>query len=404
MANKIVLISDDLDFFDYIREKLILRKSDELFTFSFDELPEKIHLVPTAVIIVNSENSKNKTLELLNIVKDTPVIVFGYNDDEQFKVQAYQRGMFDYITVLASDKEFQARLVPALTVSSLLEKNRKYRDILVRNSVISRNNEVFLDYNFIIDKELAELDSTSGKAVFMAISPNDKVKFLLKPNMIETAILKNIRKNDILMTYAVNKYFLMLFDTDLASANKLWEKIRSELPQKIYAGISTITNQKRQQLINEVLNKLHEAINYDKDTVNEKSVPLSMLQTTASPYSNFKQFRHEFGKKVEQVITPVFYHIQQKYSEKLPGTLLEQGSGDGYGTFYIKGKHSSSSFRITCPGFSKINIDITFQKDSSNIDAKRITLEPEELEPGLLEDLLEQFISEYKKENTNGYT
>ena len=46
----------------------------------------------------------------------------------------------------------------------------------------------------------------------------------------------------------------------------------------------------------------------------------------------------------------------------------------------------------------KINIDITFQKDSSNIDAKRITLEPEELEQGLLGDLLEQFISEYKKE------
>ena len=100
---------------------------------------------------------------------------------------------------------------------------------------------------------------------------------------------------------------------------------------------------------------------------------------------------------MEQVITPVFYQIQQKYTGKFAGITLQQGSGEGYGTFYIKGKHTSSCFRITSPGFAKINIDITYQKDSSNIDAKRITLEPEELEAGLLEDLLEQFILEYKK-------
>ena len=76
---------------------------------------------------------------------------------------------------------------------------------------------------------------------------------------------------------------------------------------------------------------------------------------------------------------------------------MQQEISDGLGVFYIKGKISSSSFRITCPGFSKINIDITFQKNQGNIDAKRITLEPDEFEAGLLEDLLEQFILEYKR-------
>ena len=51
--------------------------------------------------------------------------------------------------------------------------------------------------------------------------------------------------------------------------------------------------------------------------------------------------------------------------------------------------------------FSKINIDITFQRDATTVDAKRITLEPEELEAGLLEDLLEQFILEYKRGDEN---
>ena len=52
MSDKIVLISDDSDFFDYIRTKLALRKSDELFCFSFDNVPEKLHLLSTAVFIV----------------------------------------------------------------------------------------------------------------------------------------------------------------------------------------------------------------------------------------------------------------------------------------------------------------------------------------------------------------
>ena len=43
MANRIVLVSDDSDFFEYMRPKLELRKSDELFTFSFDDIPEDVY-------------------------------------------------------------------------------------------------------------------------------------------------------------------------------------------------------------------------------------------------------------------------------------------------------------------------------------------------------------------------
>ena len=124
MANKIVLISDDNDFFDYIRAKLALRKSDELFTFGFDNVPEKLHLLESSVLIVNSEGAKDKTLDLLKLLKGTPVIVSAFNEDSDYMLKCYKLGMLDYITVLTPEKEFQARLVPALTVASLLEKNK----------------------------------------------------------------------------------------------------------------------------------------------------------------------------------------------------------------------------------------------------------------------------------------
>ena len=107
----------------------------------------------------------------------------------------------------------------------------------------------------------------------------------------------------------------------------------------------------------------------------------------------------EFNKKIDQIISPVFYHIQQKYNNKLFGTNIEQDIGKGFGILIIKSKNSSGSFKITTPGAAAISVDITYQSNYKNEakknvfpKAKRITLEPKELEAGLIEDLLEQFI------------
>lgn len=404
MANKIVLISDDADFFEYIITKLELRKTDELFSFNFDNILENLHHIKTSLVIINSEGASEKTLELLKLLKNTPIIVCAYNnDDDNFRKQCYRAGAVDFLTLLTPDSEFRARLIPALTISDLLKKNETYRDILVQKNVLTTNSEVYIDYNEILDTQINKIRNESIKAVFIAISPNEKNKFLIQPNLIETTILNNIRINDVLMNYAPNKYFLIMFDTDIKSAEKHWNKILLQFPEKIYAGFCNITNQSRQQLINEVLNKLHLAINNDK---NETFLAHSTINALNSgeintTYNNFKAFKQQFEKKLQNVITPVFYHIQQKYSNKFMGITIQHDINNGYGNFVIKNGVIICSFKITSPGFSKINIDITFQKNSDNIDAKRITLDPEELEAGLLEDLLEQFILEYKSEFNN---
>ena len=297
---------------------------------------------------------------------------------------------------MTSDEEIDVGLSSALNVSSLLIKNLRYREILEKSNCITPNNEVFLDYVNVLDRELDKINKTSTPSVLVAISPNEKTKFLIKPNQIETIILNNIRKNDILMNFAVNKYFLLLFDTDIDGAQKIWAKISSQIPEKIYAGFAKTFSKSRQQLINEALNKLHEAINYEKFTE-------SMI-SSENPTNNFKQFKNNYNKKIEQVITPTFYHIKQKYTDKLYGVIIEQEIGDGYGILRIKSRQIQSVLKITSAGFSKINIDITYLSGNENIDTKRIALEPDELEAGFLEDLLEQFILEFKKEINDGTT
>ena len=404
MANKIVLISEDTDFFDYIITKLELRKSDELFSFSFDKILNNLHQISTSVLIINSEGAQDKTIELIKLLQGTPIIVCAYNnDDDNYRKKCYRTGAFDFLSILIPDSEFRARLIPAFTVSDLLKKNENYRKTLVDKQVISQNNEVYIEYDRILEQNLKTIKEKSLKAVFMAISPNEKNKFFMQANQIETIILNNIRLNDILMNYAPNKYFLILFDTDIKSVEKLWNKISSQFSEKIYAGFTAITNQTRQQLINEVLNKLHLAINNDKYGNEANFIPTNKLNnsSTTSSYTNFKMFKQEFEKKLNNIIIPVFYHIQQKYIHRFSGITITHNIKDGCGEFVIKNSTTCCTFKITSPGFSKINFDITYYKNSNNIDSKRVTLEPEELEAGILEDLLEQFISEYKSEFNN---
>ena len=118
--------------------------------------------------------------------------------------------------------------------------------------------------------------------------------------------------------------------------------------------------------------------------------------------NNFKNFRKEFNKKIMQVVSPSFYHVQQTYNDKLFGIKIEQGSGDGYGVLYLKTDEYTACFRITSPGFSTVNIDISYYSADNdnrcdlNLEQKHISIEPEELEQGLLDDLLEKFIQEFK--------
>ena len=384
MQSRIVLVSDDSDFFEYILPKLILRKSDELFKFSFKELQTKLKFLKTSVLIINSENAEDKTLKALTLLKGVPALIFSYNENDELRIAAYKNGAMGFITPLTSDEEFQAKMIPALNMSAVLEKGLKYREFLAGTEIVSKDNDVFLDYTKVLDAELEKINNQSVPAVLAAISPDEKSKELIDNKNIEEHLLSGIRKNDVLMKFAPNKYFLLFYNTDVLCAQKVWDKLSKQLPVKFYAGFTNIYSQKRQQLVNDVLNKLHRTMNTDK--------------TSSIKEENFKLFRQNFNKKMEQIITPVFFQTRQKYNDKLLGMTVNQNSGDGFGILSIHGRNCSGTFKITCPGFSKVNIDITFSLYKSEVPSKRITLEPEELEPGLLEDLLEQFITEFKKE------
>jgi len=394
MDGKIVLISDDKNFFEYLMPKLIIRKSDELFRFSFDELTEKFHQLTSSLLIINSENKQEQTLELLSITKDSISVVFGFNDDEEFKIKGYRAGMFSYISLSSSDEAIQAALLPALKMIASINKNNFYRDILVKNSLITLNNEVLLDSNWLIENELNKIHANNVEAVLGAISPDDKSRFNIQAHQIETIILNNIRSNDLLINFATNKYFLLLYNINVENAYKLWNKIAQNFSESMYVGFTNIGKKNRQQVINEALNKLHESINRGFK---------SSLTADVFMGNNFKLYKEEFKNKLDKIINPVFYHMQQKYNNRLFNITINLIQNNAQCIFNIASENESGSLSISTPGYSAVNIDIKYECSDNNQKNKRISIEPDELEAGLLEDLLEQFILEFKDNNEESY-
>ena len=110
---------------------------------------------------------------------------------------------------------------------SLEEARKKLSDILfiVQNyqtqlTQLQADKEAVEVQIVDLSEKLLELINKDMKtAVFVAISPNEKSKFLIQAKIIEAVILNNIRHNDILINYAPNKYFLIMFVNLYSSRN-----------------------------------------------------------------------------------------------------------------------------------------------------------------------------------------
>lgn len=399
MSAKIVLVSDDTDFFDYVKEKLSFRQSDELFSFNFEQIINKCNLFSNVVLIVDSENSNEKVLELLKIFKSFPIIVFTYNDDSDFRKECIKAGAFDCLSVINDGNDIEFVLKSALKYFDVYKKNKFYRDILIKKDVLSEHNEVYLDYTFIIENELEKISKNLQRVVFVAISPAEKSKLLVKSNLIETVILNNIRTNDILLNFAANKYFLILYDSTLENAQRILESIIEKLQYKLYAGLTVVTHQNRQQLIDETLEKLHRAINQDCSFVKDiqlNGINIKNLGNSDDAYGNFKNYKNDFEKKIIQILEPVFYHIEQKYMNKSDLIIqIENKNNKEFKSVYLKNKNYECTVHIKNSGFSKINIDIKLKNEGTDVETKRIPINPEDITSEIIENIFEQIISEF---------
>ena len=195
---------------------------------------------------------------------------------------------------------------------------------------------------------------------------------------------------------------MLLPETNLRGAFRVWDKIKNNIgtEHNIVAGVSEIEGKDFADLKKELLNAIIEANSTEQNLVivNENIQDCSnedWLGKMSCKQKNFKLFKQAFTKKLDKVITPVFFQIQKLYEDKLFDTKIEQFSNETLSSFSLKNPKQSSELKITYPGFSKINVDIIHQGLDSP-ENKRFNLDLTELDEKKLTQILEGFIKEFK--------
>lgn len=408
--SNIILITDDNDVINILKPKLILlREIDNLLVANYSEAITNIEkIIPETIIIYCSDN-KDDCIKLIQSIKsyeknkNLPIILVIKNYEQDFVLSAYDEGISDYFSLNADDVEILMRTLWCLKKNSYITALKKQNRLLESLGVIDETTGFYTNEycEKIFENELRNLKLTNAEGILMFISASEESKTKLNPLLLAKAIRTSTRASDVLVNGSANRFYVLLGLTQLKGAFCVWDKIKRALGEQytIIAGISSIEDKTFDELKKDLLKALVEASSLNKDLiiVNEEEQVSSdqWLKKISSTQKNFKLFKQAFNKKLEKVITPVFFQMQKLYEDKLFNTHIEQYSNSTLSAFVLKSQDNLSELKITYPGFSKINIDIIHQGLDSP-ENRNISLDLTEIEESKLTKILEDFIAEFK--------
>lgn len=410
VENNLILVTNDNNITDMLKPKLVLlREVDDILTTTYSEAIEKINdVIPEAVLIYCAEE-KDECLKLVRLLKSSQnlhdisilLILNKYNQD--FVLNAYEENISDYMTIDADDAEILIRTIWCLKKNITNKTLQKQNKLLEELQVKDKNTGFYTEKNSekIFNNEVQNFKDIKTGAIMMLVSPSEESKTKLSILQLAKAIKTSIRNSDVVIHSTANRFYILLEETQLKGAFCVWEKIKRAVGEQytINAGISPIENKSFDQLKKELLNALVEAKSTNQEVVivseRESSSSGDWLEKINSSQKNFKLFKQAFNKKLEKVITPVFFQMQKLYEDKLFQAQIEQYSNSTISNFILRTKNCVSELKITYPGFSKINIDIIHQGLDSP-ENRRISLDLTELSESTLTKILEDFIKEFK--------
>lgn len=391
----ILLVSDDVNFSDTLRKKLVfLRHEDNIFISDYENALK--NLDNTNIVLIHQNADFQKTLDIIKSLQENELLslIFIANSNDAVTIlSVFDLGVDDYILADAPDFEYVIRIINNGKFNTLKSVQNRNLNLLKQANVTDELLGFYQCeyYPMIVENSISF--QNREPAIFMAIAPNDKIT--LSFEALADAIKSSIRTNDIVFVGKGVNFYLFLQNTDFNGAVSVFNKIK--LIVDVKAGISDIANKKIDELEKDALNALAEALNSERDYIfaHEKENTLDEWLSDEKT-GNYKLFRKVFNKKLEKVIAPVFYRLQKSYEEKLWATKIEQYTNSEQCVFTLKNDSGESSLRIVYPGFAKIIIYITHEGLDSP-ENREIPLLLSKVSQRELVNIVENFINEFKE-------
>lgn len=398
---KILLVSDDENISKSVKSKLIfLRADDKVITSDYMNAKNNLISSRADIVLVAENNSKdyitNLAHDLISTSDTVSLIVLPKVYDGEFILSCIDSGYDDFIMQNAEDFEFVIRLVKYLKFNALKITKFRNNKLLEQLDVIDSETGFYSSKFAKSSLEITIDNELIAFGAFVAISPNKNDEQNFDEEKLSNVIKQSIRQCDIPIKGIGSKYYILLPETDLNGAIVVYNKIKEELEFKICAGISDIKGK-----IYEDFEKEAVAALTDANATNCEYKIFESADNTLSSWlddsdvKNYKIFRKIFNKKLEKIITPLFYRLQQTYEGKLFKTDISQNVSDDNCYFKLANSEHESILSILYPGFSKIIISIT-HKGLDTPENKEIHLKLSDITEKELAKIVEDFVKEFK--------
>ena len=406
MKNNILLISDNLEISKILGKKLVLLRScDEIKVSDYENAYSTAGELNPSLIFLHESKKRALTEDLLSILKtkcvNSSIILVVENIDTDFIMSMYDSGIDDYILSNADASE-------VLIKSVNLMKQKVERDISLRNRKLLENlggiSEATGFYTETYANEIFEdalTDLSFKNSVFMIVTYDELDRSNFSFEELANAVKNSVRASDLVVELSSGKFYILLADSTIFGAQKVFEKISGLLSGdfRIKAGICAVGGKDFKELEQKTASVLTDAMLSANDyAVYEEKEFLPDEDWTLEPESSqkdFKLFKNVFHKKLDNIITPVFFAMKEAYDGKIDGTIIEQFTNENQSIFHLKSRKQISRLALVYPGLGKVIIYITH----SGLDSpenKEIVLTLKELSRSVLTEILESFINDYK--------
>lgn len=401
----ILVVSDDANKVREISSKLVfLRNDDKVVLTDYKNFERDITATRAEIILVHENDDRSETkfvIKQLDKYRNITVILVPKSYDANFILSCFDVGADDFILEDADDFEFVIRIVKHIKYNSA--NINSYRNTMLLEQFNAIDKETgFYTYEYAkqaientIDNELIM------QGTFVVFSPNNDDVQNFSSEKFSRAIKSTLRACDIPAHGKGLQFYLFLPQTDMNGAIVVYNKISELLDFKFHAGIADISKADFKDFEKNAMQALTEAKATNADYIlyqNEEKTLDNWLDDT--PVKNYKIFRQIFNKKLERVITPVFYRIQQSYDGKLKNAKINQEINGDKCCFSISDDTNESTLTMIYSGFSKILVYIV-HKGLNSPENKEIELKLSEVtEKGLI-SIIENFVNEFKNQSVD---
>lgn len=383
---------------------MLLREADEFVHVELKNAFEKVRFAMPKVILFDTRGGKEELLSFLNKLKQTPllesssVILIFDRIDEELLCTAVEAGVNDFVSLRSLDSEFTIRVLWALNTQSKSLDGEKKADILSQLNIIDKQSGIYnKNYTYTVFKE----ESKKGKGSLAVIAPDINTRNKLSIGQLGATVKKCIRISDTIGFSGEFKIYVWFPDTPETKILSILHKIKKELPFEcsISAGITQSNNLNFDEVEEKANNALSRALLKENSFAiysDDKKEQIKEEKKLPDNFENFRFFKENFLKKLENMISPIFFQTQTIIGEKLFETTVSHHINDDEAFFKLVNKNCESLFKITYPGYTKIKINITHNIETEVL-SNSFSFNLEDIDKTKITKLLDMFVKDFQK-------